>query len=147
RFLPPGEIEDGAAEVTLRLWESRDQFQEERGCVRGWAATIARNFAYDWWRRAGNRSNPATLEAIAADPESGDPAFLAEYRDWAEFVRRSSDEALAMQPEYVRISFALRLQGATFQEISDRLGRPVGSIAGALHRFRRKLAARLDPDS
>jgi RNA polymerase sigma-70 factor (ECF subfamily) len=144
RRLPPGEVEDALADVFLRLWQHRGRFRERRGTVRALAATIARNCARDRWRR---RKQHTALDGVAeavADARHPDPAVAVEQADWAAYVRRRCDEVLATLPPYVRTCFELRLQGVAFETIAARVGRPVGSVAAALFRFRARMVAVLD---
>src|SRR5262249_20937916 len=54
---------------------------------------------------------------------------------------RRHREVLAGFPPHVRASFELRLQGVGYASIARIVGRPVGTVASAVHRVRKKLLA------
>jgi RNA polymerase sigma factor (sigma-70 family) len=140
RSLPPGEIDDGRSEVTFRLWSRRKQYREDRGTVRAWTGVIARHVSVDWHRRNAARRAEAIDPGTVADRRP-DPAAMAEQSDWLAHVGRRCREALDDLPSHVQAGFELRSQGLGYAEVARRVGRPVGTVASAVHRVRARLRA------
>jgi RNA polymerase sigma factor (sigma-70 family) len=146
RSLPMGEIEDGRAEVHLRLWSRRMQYREDRGTVRAWACGISRHYALDWFRKQSRAPRlMADLDGLAVADRHLDPALATEEADWAAHARRISSEVLAGFPPHVQDCFRLRMQGVSYAKIAELVGpRPIGTVASAVHRVRTKLLAHLE---
>jgi RNA polymerase sigma-70 factor (ECF subfamily) len=148
RTLPAAEVDWARNTVLFRAWERRRQYDERRGPVRYWLTGIARNVVRDVFR--GRRRGPArvslgvtTVAETVADRRQADPAAAAERADWAAAVRRRCDEVLAEFPQYVRDAWNMRLEDTAYQDIARTLGRPVGTVAGAVFRVRARVLARV----
>src|SRR6185369_16864242 len=104
--------------------------------LRPWLARISVNLARND-RRATRPTDP--LEAAADPPLPGDgPLRLAERRE----EHRFWSALLNQLPERYRLAVALRhVEGLSYQEISDALARPVGSVKSDVHRGVRELRA------
>jgi RNA polymerase sigma-70 factor (ECF subfamily) len=144
RALPVADVDGARNLVHFRAWERRRQYDERRGPVRSWLAGIARNQVRDAFRQ--RRRGPAVVSlgtaAVAetvADGRQADPAAVAEVADWANAVRRRCDEVLAEAPPYMRAAWNLRLQETAYQDIARQLGRPIGTVAGAVFRVRTRV--------
>ncbi len=148
RYLPAAEIPDGRAGVHLRIWARRMLYREDRGTVRGWASRIALYYAWDWLRRHSKAGRPlGDLDCLAVADLDPDPAAAAEEADWAAHVRRLCTEVLDGFPPFVRTCFTLRLQGVEYADIAAIVKRPIGTVASAVHRVRKKLEALTDVSS
>lgn len=106
----------------------------------GYAVRTAHNVWRDWLRRELVRRRMAPLIAAGQDPPAADAALLARELD------RALAEAVAALPRAQREVVELRRAGTlTFQQIADRLGRPLGTVLGqmrtALPRLKEALEA------
>jgi RNA polymerase sigma-70 factor (ECF subfamily) len=148
RILPAGETEDGRAEVHLRIWARRMQYREDRGTVRAWVSGVSRHYALDWLRKHSKAHLPlADLEGLAvADPHPG-PAAAAEEADWAAHARHLCRRVLVLEPAHVQTSFELRMRGVSYAQIAAVVGRPIGTVASAVHRVRKKLLALIEDNT
>jgi RNA polymerase sigma-70 factor (ECF subfamily) len=142
RVLPEAEIEDGRAEVALRVWHRRGKYREERGPVRVWVSAISRNHALDWLRRHSRRRAEIDLGTLA--DQRPDPAATTEKADWASHVRRVCSEVLASFPPDIRDSFELRLGGTSYATLAARTGRPLGTMASTLARVKARVLERIN---
>ncbi len=135
----PHQAEDLVQEVLIRVRRGLETYQP--GSMEGWLSRIATNVFLDDVRRRKRRP----VEPLPEDPErvlAGAP---------------SADEALAdaKLPEHVQV--ALRelpddyraavvlcdVVGFSYEEISDALGVPIGTVRSRIHRGRSLLRARL----
>lgn len=63
----PQEREECLSEVTMRVWEKIDTFQEERGSWNGWLTSLTRHAALNHARRISRHGG---AEALSEDPPS-----------------------------------------------------------------------------
>ena len=63
----PQEREERLSEVTMRVWEKIDTFQEERGSWNGWLTALTRPAALNHARRISRHGG---AEALSEDPPS-----------------------------------------------------------------------------
>jgi len=139
-----GRAEDLVQETALKAWRGWDGFEPGTN-ARAWLLTILRNTFINEFRRMQRHPDPVTFDEIAErsvfadvaeeDPEGG---FFDRLVD-AE-VSRAVDEL----PDEFRVPVVLSdLEGLSYQEISDVMGIPVGTVKSRLHRARRRLQRRL----
>jgi RNA polymerase sigma factor (sigma-70 family) len=144
RYLPVAELDDGRAEVALRIWARRTQYDAERGTPRMWARGISRNYAWDWLRKAA-RGPRVTIDpdGILVADRHPCPALAAEEAEWADRLECLYRETLAGLPPHARTSFELRLRGVSYAGIARATGRPIGTIASEVFRARVRLLTAL----
>ncbi|QTE29465.1 sigma-70 family RNA polymerase sigma factor [Pengzhenrongella sicca] len=134
-----GRAEDVVQETLLRAWQHPDALAPERGSVRAWLFTVARNLAVDAHRARSARPaeiGPAPLEHLAVDDD----------------VERALDawlvgEALATLTDAHRaVVVETFFRGCSVAEAAARLGVPPGTIKSrayyALRALRVALAER-----
>ena len=146
RYLPASEIDDGRAEVHLRIWSRRTLYREDCGTVRAWVGGgISLHYAWDWLRKHAKAPRLiADMDELPFAVRDPTPAVAAENSDWMAHIGRLCSRVLADFPPHVQASFTLRLQGVEYAEIAGIVGRPVGTIASSVHRVRTKLLALLN---
>ncbi len=114
----PGLAEDLVQETFLRLWRSAARFDSDRGTVRAYLFTIARNTAIDLHRR-----RPKHERAECADPPADGDAFEALVTRLA--VRDAVEALPDDHREVLELSYDHALSQA---QIAERLGIPVGTV-------------------
>lgn len=60
----PQEREDRLSEVTMRVWEKIDPFQEERGSWNGWLTALTRHAALNHARRISRHGGAEACRRI-----------------------------------------------------------------------------------
>jgi RNA polymerase sigma-70 factor, ECF subfamily len=133
--VPVGEVEDLVQDVFVRAMR-RVHTLRDVNAFGGWLATVARNRATDYHRRA--------VESVEFDEEA--PPEAPE-------KRRSNEpgddgaailETIRGLPEAYRETLILRLvEGMSGQEIAERTGHTAGSVRVNLHRGMQMLRERL----
>lgn len=131
--------EELVQETFVRLWRSADRYEPNRGSVRTWLASIARNLAIDLHRRDSRRPH---LELTAGE---GQPVVVADLADIGDaFDRLAADLAMAevlgrlADPHRQVMALAFR-DGLTQNEIAARLGVPVGTVKSRMFNALRTL--------
>jgi RNA polymerase sigma-70 factor (ECF subfamily) len=132
------DAEEIAQDAFVRAYRAMSGYEPERIrglALRGWLATIVINLA-----RNRSRRRPAATAALADDRAErdtlslpADASALAEsHRLWARL--------LAGLPDHYRLPVVLRhVDGLSFAEIADVLGRPEGTLKAQVHRGLRLL--------
>jgi RNA polymerase sigma-70 factor (ECF subfamily) len=128
----PGEAEDVAQEVFLRLWRGAERLRETRS-LRAWLARVAANLAIDRMRR--RRPDSSVELSDLADPAAG-PERLAERQAASKIV----DAAIAALPERQRVAIVLTYyEELANADVADALGVSIEAVESLLARARRKL--------
>lgn len=133
--------EDVLQEVYVTVWNRAAGYDPERASPVTWLATIARNRAIDW-RRARRPVESVGMEEAEA---IADDAALAPERIEAEQEARRLhtclDEIENKQAGAIRAAF---LGGATYAELAERDGVPLGTMKSWVRRGLLKLRECLD---
>jgi RNA polymerase sigma-70 factor (ECF subfamily) len=138
--------EDLAQEVFVKAFRRLDSY-DPQWKLSSWLFKIAHNTAIDHLRRGvpetvpiagGGDEGEGSLAAVLSDPTAESPLAAAQRRDLA----RSLERAIArLRPEYRQAVLMFYVQGASYQEICDVSGLPLGTVKTNLHRARKELAA------
>jgi RNA polymerase sigma-70 factor, ECF subfamily len=137
--------EDVAQEVFVKAFRRLDSF-DPQWKLSSWLFKIAHNTAIDHLRRGAPETVPLEaaeedkggLAAVLADAAAEDPHAAAERRDLA----RSLERAIAhLRPEYRQAVLMFYAHGASYQDICEVTGLPLGTVKTNLHRARKQLAA------
>jgi RNA polymerase sigma-70 factor (ECF subfamily) len=130
-----GIAEDLTQETFLRIWRRIGAFDESRGTLASWIATLARNTAVDYLRTA--RARQAGQRVTIQDYHAlhiPDECLLDR--------RRAVGEAIARLSPAHRTAIALSYgYGMSQAEIAARLNRPLGTIKTWLRTALQALAA------
>ena len=127
-------------EVYLEAWRQAGAFDPERGSVPGWLLTLAHRKAVDRVRSVtraqGRDQRYADLEPLEAPPSS-EPVVA---RDEQRRVQQALTALPLAQREALTLAY---FDGCTHQQVSARLGIPLGTvktrIRDGMHRLRRQL--------
>lgn len=140
----PAAAEDLAQEVFIKAFRRLDTYDPTRK-LSSWLFKIAHNTTIDHLRRvtpetvplAGDKDDGADLSSVLADETMESPATAAERRDLA----RSLEKAIArLKPEHRELVLLFYAEGASYQEIVEVTGLPMGTVKTHLHRARKVLA-------
>ncbi|MES1244924.1 MAG: sigma-70 family RNA polymerase sigma factor [Acidobacteriota bacterium] len=142
----PATAEDLAQEAFVKAYRSLRSYDPSRK-LSSWLFKIAHNTTIDHLRRNAPETVPLDsppeeegrggLAAVLADGSVEDPAAAAERRDMA----RSLERAVArLRPEYREAVVLFYIEGASYQEICETTGLPLGTVKTNLHRARKELA-------
>lgn len=141
----PGTAEDLAQEVFVKAFRRLETF-DPKWKFSSWLFKIAHNTTIDHLRRGAPETVPleaeadgerGSLAAVLADETGEDPGAAAERRD----LGRSLEKAIArLRPDYRQAVLMFYVHGASYQEICEVTGQPLGTVKTNLHRARKELA-------
>lgn len=147
-FLSGGETEDLIQEGMFGLLTAFRTYEPDRGAsLSTYAERCVRNRMMDAVKAANRRKNETLNTSLSIDGES----FLSETAHLP--VQKGPEELLIEEESAERILRGLRsrltpledatligyLQGSSYAEIADRVGRPVKSVDNTVRRIRQKL--------
>jgi RNA polymerase sigma-70 factor (ECF subfamily) len=125
-------------ETLLRAWRHPEALDPERGSVRSWLFTTARNLAIDAWRRRSARVGEVITDELPEPPHTVDEADRA-VEAWtvAEALGRLSSP-------HRQVLVECFYQGHSVAEAAARLGVPPGTVKSRTHYALRSLRMVLD---
>ena len=118
--------EDVVQETFVRAWRHADSLDDERGSVRAWLFTVARNLVTDRARARGARPREVFVE----------PAERTEARDHAEEVANAiliAEALRSLSPEHRDVLVEVYFRGRTATEAGQALGVPPGTVKSRVH--------------
>jgi RNA polymerase sigma factor (sigma-70 family) len=131
------DAQDLVQEALLRVRKGLERY--EPGSLEGWLARIVTNVFLDEVRRRRRRPT----EALPADPDWVLPPTAAA-DEASETLPDEIQAALSALPEEFRLAVVLcDVADQSYEQISDTLGVPVGTVRSRLHRGRRLLRSAL----
>lgn len=135
--------EDVLQEVYLTIWKRAGAYEPGRASPITWLATIARNRAIDWRRAQSVRpSSPIDdVPEIADDRAIASDAMIADDEDRRlHLCLNALDDP---QRSAIRTAF---FEGATYAELSERQGVPLGTMKSWVRRGLQRLKECLSHD-
>ena len=144
----PHLAEDISQEIFVRLWRKPDSYVAERGRFLTWLISVTRNRAVDEVRSRGRRqryetASPEEQERELPAGNANDPALNAQLAEEARAVRAALAGIPGEQREVIELAY---FGGFTQQEISQRLGQPLGTVKTRIRLGMQKLRAALAPE-
>lgn len=137
RILGEGQdAEDALQDAFVNVWRRADRFDPARASPITWLAAIARNAAIDRLRARGSRSFAPIDEAgeVADDAPNAEQIALAD-SDGAQLAG-CLGELQAREAGFIRAAF---LEGASYPELAQRAGEPLGTVKSRIRRALLKL--------
>ncbi|MDO8614666.1 MAG: sigma-70 family RNA polymerase sigma factor [Dehalococcoidia bacterium] len=140
--------EDMVQEIFLRIWRKPESYMPQRGRFMTWLSSVTRNRAVDEVRSRNRRfrhetASPEERERDLPGPESDDPLLTAEMADQRRLILAALSGLPREQRETIELAY---FGGLTQQEISERLGLPLGTVKTRIRLGMQKLRVALTPE-
>jgi RNA polymerase sigma-70 factor (ECF subfamily) len=139
----PATAEDLAQEVFVKAFRRLSTY-DPQWKFSSWLFKIAHNTTIDHLRRGVPETVPlevdedkGSLSAVLADETVEGPQAAAERRDLARSLERAIS---SLRPEYRQAVLMFYAHGASYQDICEVTGLPLGTVKTNLHRARKELA-------
>ncbi len=145
------DAEEAAQDTFVRAYRALAGYPAQRiraVALRPWLATIALNACRNRRRRVADRRPALRLDALVEagfDPRDPGPSVegVGERRVEIELWARR----LAELPQAQRVAIVLHhVDGLSYPEVAEVLGRPVGTVKASVHRGLRRLRARVEDE-
>jgi RNA polymerase sigma-70 factor (ECF subfamily) len=145
------DAEDLTQETFVRMFRALDRYDLERPFP-AWLLTIAARLSIDQLRRRRVKTVPLVHSEPGEHEERvidvADPGFGPEVLAEREEEARAAGALIGSLPEHYRIVVVLRHeQGLSYDEISEALHLPLGTVKARIHRARALLKERLERGS
>lgn len=128
-----------AQEAFVRAYENLSKF-ESRSSFSTWLYRITANLAIDFWRREGRhvvlRGEDAENEMRRLPSDTGDSFKTASRKELSARLTAALEE---LTPEHRTVILLREVEGLSYDEISDALQCPRGTVMSRLHYARNKL--------
>jgi len=128
-----------AQETFVRAFENLKNF-ESRSSFSTWLYRIAANLSIDFWRREGRynvlRGEDAENELRRLPSSQGDSYKAASRTELGERLKEALEQ---LTPEHRAVVLLREVEGLSYDEISDVLQCPRGTVMSRLHYARNKL--------
>jgi len=130
---------DITQEIFLKVYNNIDKFKEERG-FSAWLLRLSKNHCIDYWRKNKYNRQNLQLDENQHDKHTDEidtPELNLIRKHDAHYLRNK----LLLLPPNLRTLIILRdIQDYSYQEISEQLDLPLGTIKSGINRARTKLA-------
>lgn len=139
------EAEDVLQEVFLKIWKNASRYNPSLGSPISWLITVARNSSYDRYRKRTrvaeqHETSQQDLTEMASSnkPQRADDFLLSNER--SQKIRTALKSLADDQRTAIELAF---FSGHTQQEVSEKLGVPLGTIKARIRRGMQSLKPHL----
>lgn len=140
RLITKNDNEDLEQEVYIKLWKNSDKY-EERGSLKSWIGTIAKNTSKDYLKSAvvkyeGDSTSDEYVVTSIKD-KKGTPeanAVALERR------RRIINAIDSLKPKLKETIMLCEIQGYTYEEAAAKLKCPIGTVKSRIYNAKKELA-------
>ena len=138
----PSEAEDLTQEVFIKIFQTLQTFDEVQGTFTTWLNRVARNHLVDHYRRTRKDRLTSSIDEDAGQIEERPsqiegPMARVESRERRELLQAALDR---LSPDMREAVILRDLQDLEYEEISQVLAVPVGTVKSRINRGRLELA-------
>lgn len=134
------EAKDLTQDVFLKVYKNLKRFRGESS-VSTWVYRIALNHVNSYLRRSSSRRKTVSLNSFESDDVRGMNSDLPEFKPEYRILREKIKE---LAPEYREVIILFYFDGKSYEEISETIGCPIGTVKSRLNRARNMLKHALE---
>ena len=140
KLITKQENEDIEQEVYIKLWKNADKY-EERGSLKSWVNTIAKNSSKDYLKSAvvKNKQNSTSDDLVLCNikdkKRSPEDCVIVNERQ-----RRIIKAVDNLKPKFREVIMLCEIYGYTYEEASKKLNCPIGTIKSRIYNAKKELA-------
>lgn len=135
--------EDLEQEVFVRVWKNKDKYTE-KGSLRSWINTIAKNISKDYLRLASRRHEQNTTSDDEVVNAIKDTKVTPELRLQSKIREKRIIKAIDnLRPKLKEVIMLCDIEGYTYEEVATILGVPIGTIKSRIFTAKKELAQKL----
>ena len=144
KLITKQENEDVEQEVYIKLWKNSEKY-EERGSLKSWVNTVAKNASKDYLKSAAvrNEQNSAsdeyTLTSIKDKKRNPEDNLITTERQ-----KRIINAIEGLKPKLKETIMLCEIYGYTYEEASKKLDCPIGTIKSRIYNAKKELAEVLE---
>ena len=140
KLITKQENEDIEQEVYIKLWKNAEKY-EERGSLKSWVNTIAKNTSKDYLKSAvvkneqNSTSDDIVLCNITDKKRSPEDCVIVSERQ-----KRIIKAVDNLKPKFREVIMLCEIYGFTYEEASKKLNCPIGTIKSRIYNAKKELA-------
>ena len=137
--------EELTQDIFLKVYQNLGSFHPETGSLKSWIMRVGRNLIIDYYRAHKREKNVAGSEELEvldlkSDSKNETPFENLYLAEKAEFLYSLLGK---ISPELREAVILRDIEGLAYQEISDRVGIPVGTVKSRINRGRLELSRKM----
>lgn len=143
RLITKQDNEDIEQEVYIKLWKNSDKY-EERGSLKSWVNTIAKNTSKDYLKSASfkkdqnSTSDEYELDCIRDKKKSPEDSLLVSERQ-----KQIINAVESLKPKLRDVIMLCEIYGYSYEQASKKLNCPLGTIKSRIFNAKKELADKL----
>ena len=137
------ENEDLEQEVYSRVWKNAEKY-EEKGTFSAWIRTISANLSKDYLKSSQKRlsdnstSDETVISFVKCKKDTPEELILKRER------QKTITEAInKLKPKFKEVIMLYEIENKSYDEISQRLTGPIGTVKSRLYNAKKELAEML----
>ncbi len=135
--------EDLEQEVFVKIWKNQDKYLE-KGSLKSWINTVAKNLSKDYLRLASRRYEQKTVSDDETVNAIQDTKVTPELRLQSKLRQKRIIKAIdSLKPKSKEVIMLCEIEGYTYEQTAETLGVPVGTIKSRVYKAKKELAERL----
>ncbi|HIS73533.1 TPA: sigma-70 family RNA polymerase sigma factor [Candidatus Galligastranaerophilus intestinavium] len=133
--------EDIEQEVYIKVWQNRDKY-EEKGKLKGWIGTIAKNLAKDYLKSSyvKNRTDLDEEKLNEIKDKKTTPELKLVQNERQKTIIQAINN---LKPKLKEIILLCEIEGNTYETVSKKLKIPLGTVKSRLYNAKKELAQSL----
>lgn len=140
KLITKQENEDIEQEVYIKLWKNADKY-EERGSLKSWVNTIAKNTSKDYLKSAvvKNEQNSTSDDLVLCNikDKKRSPEGCVIVNERQKRIIKAVDN---LKPKFREVIMLCEIYGYTYEEASKKLNCPIGTIKSRIYNAKKELA-------
>lgn len=135
--------EDLEQEVFIKIWKSKSKYFE-KGSLKSWINTVAKNLSKDYLRSAGKRNEQKTTSDESVVNAIQDTKVTPELKLQSKIRQKKIIKAIdSLKPKSKEVIMLCDIEGYTYEETAKKLGVPLGTVKSRVYKAKKELAERL----
>lgn len=135
--------EDLEQEVFIKIWKNKSKYFE-KGSLKSWINTVAKNLSKDYLRSASRRNEQKTTSDESVVNAIQDTKVTPELKLQSKIRQKKIIKAIdSLKPKSKEVIMLCDIEGYTYEETAKKLGVPLGTVKSRVYKAKKELAERL----
>ncbi len=144
KLITKEENEDLTQEVLIKVWKNKEKY-EERGSIKSWVSTIAKNLSKDYLKSAyykvqsTSTSDEYTIDSIQDANSNPEKTYTKLERQ-----KMISKAINNLKPKLKEVILLTEIEGYSYEDCAQKLKCPIGTIKSRIFNAKKQLAQDLE---
>lgn len=135
--------EDLEQEVFIKVWKNQDKYTE-KGSLKSWINTVAKNLSKDYLRSASKRHSQNTVSDDEVVNAIQDTKVTPELKLQSKIRQKRIIKAIdSLKPKLKEVILLCDIEGMTYEQAASKLNVPIGTIKSRIYNAKKELAEQL----